>query len=148
MSDSLHVVCPHCGAVNRLPQARLNEMPKCGQCHALLFTGQPVELTRAVNFDRLIGRENIPVVVDFWAPWCGPCRIMGPNFAQVCGEMEPSLRFAKLNTEEVPIVAARYDIRSIPTLILFKDGREIARQSGALDAGNLKRWLQQMRPQT
>ena len=142
MSDSLHVVCPHCGAVNRLPQARLKESPNCGKCHHPLFTGQPVELAHAVNFDRLIGREELPVVVDFWAPWCGPCRTMGPSFARVCAELEPALRFAKLNTEEVPIVTARYDIRSIPTLVLFRSGHEVARQSGALDAGSLRAWLQ------
>ncbi|MFZ2268472.1 MAG: thioredoxin TrxC [Azonexus sp.] len=143
MSESLHVVCPHCTVVNRLPPSRLGEKPNCGQCGQALFTGAPVELKNAVAFDRHVGRNDLPVVVDFWAPWCGPCRTMGPNFAQACGEIEPALRFAKLNTEEVPIVAARYNIRSIPTLAIFRNGREIARQSGALDAGTLRRWLQE-----
>jgi len=143
MNESLHVVCPHCAAVNRLPRSRLGEKPTCGQCRQALFTGTPLELKNAVAFDRHVGRNELPVVVDFWAPWCGPCRTMGPNFAQVCGEMEPALRFAKLNTEEVPIVAARYNIRSIPTLAIFIDGHEVARQSGALDARSLKNWLQE-----
>lgn len=142
MNESLHVVCPHCAAVNRLPSFRLGEKPNCGQCRQALFTGTPMALKNAVAFDRQVGRNDLPVVVDFWAPWCGPCRHMAPNFAQVCGDMEPALRFAKLNTEEVPLIAARYDIRSIPTLALFRNGREIARQSGALDAGALTRWLQ------
>jgi len=146
MSDSLHLVCPHCAAINRVPSSRLSENPNCGQCHQPLFTGTPLELANAVAFDRHVGRNELPVVVDFWAPWCGPCRTMGPNFARVCSEMEPALRFAKLNTEEVPIVAARYNIRSIPTLAIFRNGQEIARQSGALDAGTLKRWLQNNLP--
>lgn len=141
MESSLHVVCPHCSAVNRLPTARLTENAVCGQCKAALFTGQALELTRT-NFDRHIERNDLPVVVDFWAPWCGPCQSMAPNFAQAASEMEPRARFAKLDTEQEQQLAARFNIRSIPTLAIFRGGREIARQSGALDLNSLKRWVQ------
>ncbi len=141
MSDLLHVVCPHCSAVNRLPEAKLAERPKCGQCHQALFVGEPVALT-AANFDRHLTRSDLPVVVDFWAPWCGPCKMMAPNFHQAAIDLEPKVRLAKLNTEEEQQLAARYNIRSIPTLAIFRNGREIARQSGALDLAALKRWIQ------
>lgn len=140
MSDSLHVVCPHCAAVNRLPTERLAQNPNCGQCKQPLFDGEPAELN-AGNFDRHIGRNDLPVVVDFWAPWCGPCRMMAPNFHQAAIDLEPRVRLVKVNTEEEQQLAARFNIRSIPTLAIFKGGREIARQSGALDLGNLKRWI-------
>lgn len=140
MSDNLHVVCPHCDAVNRLPAQRLGERPTCGQCRLALFTGQPLELT-ARNFDRHIGRGDLPVVVDFWAPWCGPCRSMAPAFARAAGELEPEVRLAKVDTESQQQLAARFNNRSIPTLTMFRSGREIARQSGAVDAATLRRWI-------
>jgi len=140
MSDNLHVVCPHCDAVNRLPAQLLAERPTCGQCRLALFTGQPLELT-ASNFDRHIGRGDLPVVVDFWAPWCGPCRSMAPAFARAAGELEPEVRLAKVDTESQQQLAARFNIRSIPTLTMFRSGREIARQSGAVDAATLRRWI-------
>ena len=141
MSDPLHVVCPHCDAVNRLPTARLAEKPVCGKCGKTLFAGQPVDLN-AGNFDRHIERSDLPVVVDFWAPWCGPCRTMAPTFARAAGELEPAVRLAKVDTEGEQQLAARFNIRSIPTLAIFRNGREIARQSGAVDAATLRRWVQ------
>ena len=139
--ESLHVVCPHCSAVNRIFGPKLEDGPICGKCKSPLFTGQPLALSGA-DFDRHIARNDLPVVVDFWAPWCGPCRMMAPTFAQAARELEPHARLVKVDTEAEPQLAARFAIRSIPTLAIFKGGREIARQSGALDPGSLKRWLQ------
>ena len=141
MSDSTHVVCPACQAVNRLPEARLEEAPKCGKCGAAMFSGKPAELTDA-SFQKHIGRNDIPVVVDFWAPWCGPCKMMAPQFEQAAGELEPGVRFAKLNTDEAQATAAQYNIRSIPTMALFRNGQEVARQPGAMGAADIVRWVQ------
>ncbi len=140
MSTSLQVVCPHCNAVNRLPADRLGEGGQCGKCHQALFTAKPVELT-SDTIEPHIARSDIPLVVDFWAPWCGPCRMMAPVFAQAAASLEPQVRFAKVNTEEQPALADRYAIRSIPTLALFKGGREVARQSGAMDLTRLTQWV-------
>ena len=141
MSTSRQVVCAHCDALVRVPVERIDEMPRCPRCHEPLFEGRPVALT-AANFDQHVAKSEVPVVVDFWAPWCGPCRAMAPVFEQAAKRLEPNARFAKLNTDDAQDIAARYGIRSIPTLMVFKAGREIARQPGAMNAGSLDRWLQ------
>lgn len=137
----LHIVCPHCHATNRVPKERLDASPKCGGCHQALFTAQPIELTEN-NFNRHISHNGIPVLVDFWAPWCGPCKMMAPTFAKAANILEPNMRLVKINTEEQQGLAARYNIRSIPTLALFKDGKEIARQAGAMNEQDLIHWAQ------
>ena len=139
MSESLHLVCPHCQAINRVPAERLSHAPSCGQCHRPLFTGQPLELN-AARFEQHLSHTDIPLLVDFWAPWCGPCKMMAPQFAQAAGLLEPRLRLAKVNTEAEPALGSRYGIRSIPTLVLFKKGRELARQPGAMGAQEIVRW--------
>jgi thioredoxin 2 len=141
MSDSRHLVCPHCDAVNRVPSERLSANPKCGKCKEPLFTGQPVELTDR-SFDKHIRRNDVPVVVDFWAAWCGPCKMMAPHFKTVAAQMEPRVRFAKVDTEHAQRTAAQFGIRSIPTVAIFRNGREIARQAGAMDARALAQWIQ------
>jgi thioredoxin 2 len=140
MTDSKHIVCPHCDAVNRVPAEKLAAQPACGNCKQALFSAHPVELN-ADNFMQHIARNDIPVLVDFWAPWCGPCRMMAPAYEKAAQRLEPELRVAKLNTEEAQQIAAQYNIQSIPTLVLFKGGREVARKLGAMDAALIEAWV-------
>ncbi len=141
MSDSLHIVCPQCDATNRIPAERIENAPNCGKCHAALFDAEPIALT-AGNFKRHISRNDIPVLVDFWAPWCGPCKMMAPAFAQAAQTLEPTIRLAKVNTEDQQSLGAQFGIRSIPTLALFKHGKEIARQAGAMSTNDIVSWAQ------
>ena len=143
MTESLILACPHCHTANRVPAERLADGGTCGKCHGPLFAGKPVELD-AENFELHAQRSDLPLLVDFWAPWCGPCRAMAPAFAQAAAQLEPQYRLAKVNTEEEPQLATRFGIRSIPTLILFRNGREVARQAGAMDAANLVRWVRSL----
>jgi thioredoxin 2 len=138
----MELVCPDCTAVNRVPDERLAEQPKCGKCGAALLPGKPVDLG-ATGFEKFLSRSGLPVVVDFWAPWCGPCRSFAPTFSQAAAELYTRYRFVKVNTEIEQGLAAQYGIRSIPTLAIFRNGKEITRLSGALDAASLRRWLGQ-----
>jgi thioredoxin 2 len=145
MQDATILSCPHCGQLNRVKTADLTRQPDCGQCHRALFTGHPIALTEA-NFSRHVGKSELPVLVDFWAPWCGPCLQMAPAFEQAASLLEPQVRLAKLNTEQAQGLAAQFAIRSIPTLALFHKGREVARQAGAMSLHDIVRWARQHLP--
>ena len=138
--DARHIVCPHCTSVNRIPGKKDARRAKCGHCHQPLFTGRPVPAS-AKSFGTHVERNDIPVLVDFWAQWCGPCKAMAPVYERLASEFEPEVRFLKVNTEMEPELAARYNIQSIPTLMLFRKGVVVARQAGAMDAQMLRSWL-------
>jgi thioredoxin 2 len=140
MTEAIHLVCPHCMASNRLPKSRLNAGPKCGQCHNSLFNGHPIQLNSA-NFEKHLTVNDIPLVVDFWADWCGPCRIMAPAIEQAAGMLEPEFRLGKINTEAEPAISSQYAIRSIPTLIVFFNGQEQGRQAGAMNLNGIVQWV-------
>ena len=145
MSAVTHVVCPHCHATNRVPSADLGAQAHCGKCQQSLFQAHALNLSEA-DFERHLHKSDLPLVVDFWAPWCGPCRAMAPHFEAAAAQLEPHVQLIKINTEEAQQLAARYQIRSIPTLAVFKGGRMVASQPGAMGQADLVRWVKANTP--
>lgn len=143
MTSALHIVCPHCDSVNRVPRERLRDRAKCGTCHRPLYEGRPAALDNAARFDKHAKYSDIPLLVDFWAVWCGPCRVMAPVFEQAVVELEPQVRLIKVDSDAVPELLQRYGIQSIPTLMLVHHGQEIARQSGTMLLPRLLAWTRE-----
>ncbi|WP_297907000.1 thioredoxin TrxC [Thiomonas sp.] len=135
----MHVVCPHCSAINRVPEDRLQQHPQCGSCHQALFGPAPLQLGDA-DFERFVARSELPLLVDFWAPWCGPCRMMAPHFEQAAQMLQGRAVLAKVNSDDNPQASVRHRIRSIPTLLLFRNGQEVRRHSGVMPAREIVRW--------
>jgi len=145
MDKLLHVVCPHCDSTNRIPAERLGAAARCGRCHEALFAGEPAPLDEA-RFDKHLARSDLPLVVDFWAAWCGPCRAMAPIFDRAAAELEPRARFAKVDVDANPGLAARFGVQGIPALLVFQGGKVVARQSGVTDAATLRGWVERFSP--
>lgn len=144
-STPMLVACPHCNSLNRVASDRLHQAPQCGHCHQSLFVGKPITLSTA-NFDKHAVRSELPLVVDFWAPWCGPCLAMAPQFEAAAKALDPQVRLAKVDTDAEPALGSRFGIRSIPTMLLFRDGREVARQSGAMTSAQIIAWVRANTP--
>ena len=140
MTESVHITCSHCMAKNRVPVSKTSQDPSCGKCKKSILIDAPLALNDT-NFQRFIQNNDLPVVVDFWASWCGPCQMMAPVYEQVSSDMKTQARFAKVDTEQAQQVAAAYNIRSIPTIIVYKAGKEVARQAGAMDKTSLTSWV-------
>jgi thioredoxin 2 len=143
MASVLHIVCPHCDAINRVPRERLGQRAKCGSCHRMLFEGKPVALDSAARFDKHAQRNDIPLLVDFWAVWCGPCKAMAPIFEQAATQLEPEVRLVKVDSDAVPELLQRFSIQSIPTLMLVLHDREIARKLGVMPLPQLLAWTRE-----
>lgn len=143
MATALHIVCPHCDAINRIPRERLRDRGKCGSCHRPLFEGRPIALNDRARFDKHFQHSDIPLLVDFWAAWCGPCKVMAPHFEQTATQLEPEVRLVKVDSDAAPQLSSRFGISGIPTLLLIHRGREIARKTGLVTAPDLVAWTRQ-----